>query len=179
MIGIGASYLIGKYGEDKLTQRSIDIGKNYIKKQKIEMSRVLIQVLLVISLLSCNSVEKEITDSYKNHVVKRLDYSNRSILYYNSVGDESPRYVVEYSGLTNGFSGYLRFNENGQVELLSGDGYFKGYHIDTSKFHYKRILAHEIPELTQNVCVIKNATRYEKIENNKSTSNVTRSYVER
>lgn len=29
-VGIPAGYLIGKYGEDKLSQRSIDIGKNYI-----------------------------------------------------------------------------------------------------------------------------------------------------
>ena len=31
--GAGAAYLIGKYGEDKLTQRSIDLGKDYIKNQ--------------------------------------------------------------------------------------------------------------------------------------------------
>lgn len=30
-LGLGAAYLIGKYGEDKLTQRSIDLGKQYIK----------------------------------------------------------------------------------------------------------------------------------------------------
>ena len=29
-VGITAGYLIGKYGEDKLSQRSIDIGKNHI-----------------------------------------------------------------------------------------------------------------------------------------------------
>ncbi|WP_342087777.1 RHS repeat domain-containing protein [Dyadobacter sp. OTU695] len=33
-VGIGVGYLIGKYGESKLTQRSIDIGKNFIRKQK-------------------------------------------------------------------------------------------------------------------------------------------------
>jgi RHS repeat-associated protein len=32
IIGVGAAYLIGKYGEDKLTQRSIDIGKSHVKK---------------------------------------------------------------------------------------------------------------------------------------------------
>jgi hypothetical protein len=31
--GAGTAYLIGKYGEDKLTQRSIDLGKDYIKNQ--------------------------------------------------------------------------------------------------------------------------------------------------
>ncbi|MBU1014178.1 MAG: RHS repeat-associated core domain-containing protein [Bacteroidetes bacterium] len=31
--GLGAAYLIGKYGEDKLSQRSIDIGKQYIKNK--------------------------------------------------------------------------------------------------------------------------------------------------
>jgi RHS repeat-associated protein len=31
--GLGAAHLIGKYGEDKLSQRSIDIGKQYIKNK--------------------------------------------------------------------------------------------------------------------------------------------------
>lgn len=33
-IGLTAGYLIGKFGEDKLTQRSIDIGKQFIKNSK-------------------------------------------------------------------------------------------------------------------------------------------------
>jgi RHS repeat-associated protein len=33
-LGLGAGYLIGKFGEDKLSQRSIDIGKQYIKDNK-------------------------------------------------------------------------------------------------------------------------------------------------
>ncbi len=33
-LGSGLGYLIGKFGEDKLTQRSIDIGKQYIKSNK-------------------------------------------------------------------------------------------------------------------------------------------------
>ena len=32
-LGLGAGYLIGKFGEDKLSQRSIDIGKQYIKNK--------------------------------------------------------------------------------------------------------------------------------------------------
>lgn len=32
-LGLGAAYLIGKYGEDKLTQRSIDLGKQFIKRK--------------------------------------------------------------------------------------------------------------------------------------------------
>ena len=34
VIGIGTARLIGKFGEDKLTQRSIDIGKSFIKNRK-------------------------------------------------------------------------------------------------------------------------------------------------
>lgn len=34
VLGLGAAYLIGKFGEDKLSQRSIDIGKQYIKDNK-------------------------------------------------------------------------------------------------------------------------------------------------
>ena len=32
-LGLGAAYLIGKYGEDKLSQRSIDLGKQFIKRK--------------------------------------------------------------------------------------------------------------------------------------------------
>ncbi len=32
-LGLGVAYLIGKYGEDKLSQRSIDIGKQFIKNK--------------------------------------------------------------------------------------------------------------------------------------------------
>jgi hypothetical protein len=32
-LGLGSAYLIGKYGEDKLSQRSIDIGKDFIKRK--------------------------------------------------------------------------------------------------------------------------------------------------
>lgn len=31
-LGVASAYLIGKYGEDKLSQRSIDIGKDFIKR---------------------------------------------------------------------------------------------------------------------------------------------------
>lgn len=34
VLGLGAGYIIGKFGEDKLSQRSIDIGKQYIKNKK-------------------------------------------------------------------------------------------------------------------------------------------------
>ncbi len=32
--GLGVGYLIGKYGEDKLTQRSIDLGKDFIRRRR-------------------------------------------------------------------------------------------------------------------------------------------------
>ncbi len=32
-LGLGSAYLIGKYGEDKLSQRSIDIGKDFIRRK--------------------------------------------------------------------------------------------------------------------------------------------------
>jgi len=33
-IGLATGYLIGKYGDDKLSQLSIDLGKEYVKKTK-------------------------------------------------------------------------------------------------------------------------------------------------
>jgi len=34
IIGGGIAYLIGKYGEDTLTQRAIDLGKQHVKTQR-------------------------------------------------------------------------------------------------------------------------------------------------
>lgn len=130
------------------------------------MSKKLIVLFLFAFMLnSCNDTANEITYRYDNTVIKRVDKRDRTTFYYNRIDSDSPKIWVEYSGINDGFSGYLKFEGNGKVSLLSGDGYFQSSNIDTSKFKYKRILAHQRPDLGENVCFIQLATRYEQEKN--------------
>ncbi|MCI5051038.1 MAG: hypothetical protein MRY57_01915, partial [Candidatus Pacebacteria bacterium] len=90
---------------------------------------------------------------------------DRTTFYYDRIDNNAPKIWVEYSGINNGFSGYLKFEGNGKVSLLSGDGYFQSSNIDTSKFKYKRILAYQRPDLGEDVYFIQLATRYEQEKN--------------
>ncbi len=130
------------------------------------MCKKLIALLLFAYMLtSCNDTGTEITYSYDNTVIKRVDERDRTTFYYNRIDNDAPKIWVEYSGINDGFSGYLKFEDNGKVRLLSGDGYFQSSNIDTSKFKYKRILAHQRPDLGKNVYFIQLATRYEQEKN--------------
>jgi hypothetical protein len=109
-------------------------------------------------------------------VIKRVDESGRTTFYYNKIDKGAPKIWVEYSGINDGFSGYLKFEGNGKVSLLSGDGYFQTSNIDTSKFTYKRILAHQRPVLGENVYFIQLATRYEQEKNLNTGTRIKVSY---
>lgn len=113
---------------------------------------------------SCNP-RTEITYRYNDTVIKRIDKSGKTIFYYNKIDKGAMSIWVEYSGINDGFSGYLIFDDNGKVSLLSGDGYFQASNIDTTKFVYKRILAYQRPNLGEDVYFIQLSTRYEKERN--------------
>lgn len=130
--------------------------------------KLIVLLLFAYMLNSCNDTVTEITYSYDNTVIKRVDKRGRSTFYYNRIDNDAPKIWVEYSGINDGFTGYLKFEGNGKVSLLSGDGYFQSSNINTSKFEYKRILAHQRPDLGENVYFIQLATRYE-IEKNLNT----------
>jgi hypothetical protein len=122
-------------------------------------------IILILSLTSCCNTHVETTYSYNGTVIKRIDKCGKTVFYYNNIGNDDSRIWVEYSGLNDGFSGYLKFDSDGKVYLLSGDGYFQSANIDTSKFEYKRILAHQRPNLGKEVYQIELSTRYEKEKN--------------
>lgn len=130
------------------------------------MSNKLIMLLLFAYMLnSCNDTRTEITYSHENTVIKRVDERGRTTFYYDRIDYDAPKIWVEYSGINDGFTGYLKFESNGKVSLLSGDGYFQSSNIDTSKFIYKRILAHQRPDIGGKVYFIQLATRFEKEKN--------------
>src|SRR5699024_483203 len=118
----------------------------------------------------------EIVYSYKDIIIKRVDESGKTIFYYNEINRDNPQIWVEYSGINDGFSGYIKFEDDGKVSLLSGDGYFQTSKIDTTKFKYRRIVAHQRPELSEDVYIIQLSTRYEKEKNLNSNTKVKASY---
>src|SRR5699024_4460364 len=128
------------------------------------IKKVIIIILLVIGFISCESKD-EIVYSYKDIIIKRVDESGKTIFYYNEINRDNPQIWVEYSGINDGFSGYIKFEDDGKVSLLSGDGYFQTSKIDTTKFKYRRIVAHQRPELSEDVYIIQLSTRYEKEKN--------------
>ena len=137
--------------------------------------RTLVIILSVIGFVSCDS-KVETVYTYKDIVIKRVDKNAKTIFYYDEISKDSPRIWVEYSGINDGFSGYLKFDESGKVTILSGDGYFQSANDDTTKFEYRRIAAYERPELTENVYIIDDAIRYEQEKNNGSVTKVNVAY---
>lgn len=125
-----------------------------------------IMILLGLAFFSsCCGVHTEIIYRCNGTVIKRVDECGKSTFYYGDIGKKAIKIWAVYSGINDGFSGYLKFEDNGKVLLLSGDGYFQTANNDTSKFEYRRITAYERPTLGKSVYYITLSTRYEKERN--------------
>lgn len=135
----------------------------------------LILVLLTLGLMSsCCGLHTEIDYQFNDVNIKRVDVCGKSMFYYNKIGEEKIDGLIwaEYSGINDGFKGYLVFHDNGKVLLLSGDGYFQSKDIDTTLFEYKRITAINRPTLNENTCLIMLSTRYEQEFNDTTDTKV-------
>ena len=119
----------------------------------------------MLALSSCCNTHLETTYTYNGTEIKRIDKCGKTIFYYNNIDKDPSKIWAEYSGINDSFSGYLKFDDNGKVCLLSGNGYFRSENVDTSKFEYKRILAYQRPDIKKNVYYIELSTRYEKEKN--------------
>ena len=110
---------------------------------------------------------------YHDVTITRIDECGKTAFYY-SMGQETikGKLLATYSGINDGFSGYLKFNRNGKVLLLSGDGYFQTENLDSSRFEYNRILAHEEPAIGESVCAIQLSTKYEKEKNHEAGTGI-------
>lgn len=134
------------------------------------MYRYLGLLLLVVSFSSCCRLNTEVYYKYNGVTIKRVDKCGETTFYYHQGnGEVIPGKIwAKYSGINDGFSGYLRFSTSGKVELLSGDGYFQMADIDSAKFSYKSIIATERPKLGKGVYYISLSTKNE-IEKNKNS----------
>lgn len=116
--------------------------------------------------------------TYNGIVITRLDYYAKTEFYFgDTIRTNSPVIWAEYSGINDGFKGYLEFKKNGKVNLLSGDGYFQSKNIDTTLFQYRRIYAYNSPDDNPNVCEIMLSTRYEREFNSQSNTEVIFNYL--
>lgn len=113
----------------------------------------LIKFLGLLSII-CSCTHEEIYYSYNGVTIKRIDTNGKSTFFYIKNEKEIGKIWAEYSGINDGFRGYLKFEENGKVELLSGDGYFQTVNIDTTIFNYKRIYSDNTNYKLANVCEV-------------------------
>jgi len=107
-------------------------------------------------------------------LITRIDECGQTTFYYNKT--ETPKIKVKYSGINDGFSGYLKFYDDGKVVLFSGDGAFQSHNADSSKFEFKRITANQRPVMETSVCYISLSIRYEKDRNHGSASEIETKY---
>lgn len=130
-------------------------------------------IVITFSLFSCCEIHNEIDYSYNGTTIERVDECGKTTFYYKNVEKRAKGEIwCEYSGINDGFAGYLRFNSDGKVEVLSGDGYFQSKGVDTSIFQFKRIYAYDRPTQNKSVCEILLSTRYEQERNQASHSEV-------
>ena len=126
-----------------------------------------IQLFLLFAISS--SCTNDITYySYKNVTIKRVDNDRKSTFYYLKNGIENGKIWAEYSGINDGFRGYLKFGEKGNVELLSGDGYFQTKNTDPTLFNYRRIYSSDTNFKLANICAVWYPIEAEKSWNKKA-----------
>ena len=134
-------------------------------------------IILLVLFYSCIDSDNEIYYSYKDVIIKRIDVAGETSFYYmNKESGSTSRIWAEYSGINDGFSGYLEFGDNGKVMLLSGDEYFQSENVDTTKFTFRRILAYQRPDDLPSVYYINLSTGCEKERNANTGTKVIATY---
>jgi len=142
--------------------------RNYNKSNSsfLKQSTSILVISLIISLSSCCGLNTEVDYQYSDVIINRIDVCGKTTFHYQNGNNKNIGKIwVKYSGINDGFSGYLVFKENGKVQLISGDGYFQSENIDTTLFEYKRIYSYNRPKNGKNVCEIQLSSRYEKEAN--------------
>ncbi|QKZ14554.1 hypothetical protein [Spirosoma sp. KUDC1026] len=138
------------------------------------MNNWLILALLVLCS-SCCDTHIEVIYKYESTVIKRVDECGISTFYYGGISSKSPKVWAKYSGINDGFAGYLVFGKDGKVTLLSGDGYFQSANNSTNKFAYKEVGSGDV-SLGKGVYYIMLATKVERKRNANTGSGVKVTY---
>ncbi len=132
---------------------------------------------LVLILSSCCGLHTEVDYQYSDIIINRIDVCGKTTFHYqNNQKEEAGIIWAKYSGINDGFSGYLVFKENGKVELLAGDGYFQSENLDTTLFSLGSYVAYDRPKDVSNICEIMLSTRYEQEFNSKRNTKIEFNY---
>ena len=135
-------------------------------------------IILTLILLGCCGTNTEITYTYNGVRILRTDQCGETSFYYQKIGQKinNGRIVAKYSGINDGFKGYLKFNQNGSVEILSGDGYFKSENVKSQNLSYKRIYAADDLQIGGHIYYIDLSSKYEIEENANHKSDIKTKY---
>lgn len=134
-------------------------------------------ILFLLLLTSCCGLHTEVTYEYNDITIKRIDECGESTFFYFKGKEKlNGKIWMEYSGINDGFDGYIKFSENGKVEILSGDGYFQSEDIDTNLFQVGRVYAYDRPKIGKTVCLISFSTEKEIEENKENNCEVNINY---
>ena len=100
----------------------------------LKISGLLISISFI--LVSCCGLHTEVRYTYENITVVRIDECGKTTFYYeDNLGEKRGEIWLKYSGINDGFEGYLEFNKYQKVTLFISEGYFEKENIDTSLFN--------------------------------------------
>lgn len=139
--------------------------------------RIYIIFFVLLFFNSCNMINDEVYYTYKKVTIKRIDTNGKTEFYYMKNGKEAGKIWAKYSGINDGFNGYLKFEKNGKVSILSGDGYFQVKDNDSLTFNYIRIYSDEKNYKLPNICEIWYPIEAEKNWNRKTKTKVEIKYL--
>lgn len=139
--------------------------------------QILFYILLTVFFISCNGTNDEVYYSYNDVVIKRIDTDGKSVFYFMKNGKESEKIWAEYSGINDGFSGYLKFDEKSNVSILSGNGYFQTKAASDIQFKFIRIISDETNYNIPNICKICYPIEAEQEKNKTTKTKVEIKYI--
>jgi len=133
---------------------------------------LIVLVLVALFFTACKWNTSEAYYQYGGVTIKRVDRSGETSFFYlgSSPEKSSGKIWARYSGINDGFSGYLRFYKSGKVDVLSSNGHFQSSMVDTNRFSFQEI--DEQIKLGDSVCVIMLSTRYEAERNKANKSKI-------
>jgi len=126
-------------------------------------------IVILVFLSSCCGLHTEVKYMFQNATILRIDECGITSFYYKDKSNKTLGKIwAEYSGINDGFSGYLKFDKNNKVTILSGDGYFQSLNNDATYFAYEYVYSYNRPQISTSVCCINSTIKVEKEKNLKT-----------